>query len=218
MSSSVTPDYEIDLAIQSGDLISQARIGSSTVSSGLSRLICGCTTDHAHAIETFPSSVPPTGYFIVNKAKPKFNLEVANNSNGTPNDGLHANLTLGLTELGDVELITCIHDTASSGAEEHALSWIAVSKEDLDGVIADSGIANWLSLNGLDPSLSFNSSPLSGNQAVVNRTYANQIGYLDFNGESSNLVDTDTLADGSYPLIAIFDGEGGPGGGPSNGY
>jgi len=218
LSSSVTPDYEIDLAIQSGDLISQARIGSSTASSGLSRLICGCTTDHAHEIAAFPSSVPPTGYFIVNKAKPKFNLEVADNNYGTPNDGLHANLTLGLTELGDVELITCIHATASSDAEEHALSWIAVSKEDLDGVISDSGIANWLSLNGLDPSLSFSSSPISGNQAIVNRTYANQIGYLDFNDNSSNLVDTTPLLDGSYPLIAIFDGEGGPGGGPSNGY
>lgn len=201
--------YSLDVGLFSGQRIQQDRFKDTpSATSPIAKLITG--------VKTFQSTgpVPPGGYFIVNKAK--VNLDVVKVDLGhyeglfIPDSELHYRLKFDSIE--DVDLFSCIHATTDDITEEHPLDWIAISREDLNTFSENGGISEWLGGKGLDPNLKFHLSPIStestqGSQNTISKTIARQIGYLE---APNSLVNENE----DYCLM---DGEGGPGGGPSNG-
>ena len=198
--------YLIDVGLFSGQRIQQDRFRDiPSATSPIAKLISGVKTINTNY-------TPPGGYFIVNKAK--VNLGIRKVDLGhydglfIPDSELHYRLKF--ESLEDVDLFSCIHATTDDITEEHPLDWIAISREDLDTFSEGGGVSEWLGALGLNPNLKFHLSPITsfqGDQDIISKTIARQIGYIE---EPSFLVKENE----DYCLM---DGEGGPGGGFSNG-
>lgn len=203
----INTSYSLDVGLFSGQRIQQDRFRDTpSATDSIAKLITGVKTKQSD------SPVPPGGYFIVNKAK--VNLGIRKVDLGhydglfIPDSELHYRLKFESIE--EVELFSCIHATTDDITEEHPLDWIAISREDLDTFSDNGGISEWLGGKGLAPNLKFHLSPIDGfqgNDDTVSKTIARQIGYL---------VAPNSLVDEGEEHC-LMDGEGGPGGGFSNG-
>lgn len=163
---------------------------------------------------------------------------------------------LGLREIEDVEIHTCIHDTQKGGNFIYSTpktQWIVLDDAALDSIAQD-GLENWLNAqDGYSASsfLGFANVPEGqGGVPEINATngYANQVGRLVLNlvggigGAGSNFIaevgvpyEFEIVSPDGYPVVitdeiprdfgfdfsrnlSVMDGEGGPGGGPAQGF
>ena len=209
-------DYDINVGLISGQTIKQDRIRSQE-----------STTDSAakliSAVKVIDGPVPPGGYFIVNKANVSTSLRPGDDVNP-----LVARFRIKLDSVSGVgeeeypDVYTCIHDTSSSFSEDQYQPWIAISKEDLESFYGGGGpgsISSWLESKSLPPTLEFHNVPEEFGNAtgIAINTVSKQIGYL----VSPNLLDFEPYTIGTTEFLnqyCFMDGEGGPGGGPSNSY
>jgi hypothetical protein len=201
--------YSFDVGLFSGQRIQQDRFRDTpSATDSIAKLITGVKT------QNLSLTVPPGGYFIVNKAK--VNLGIRKVDLGhydglfIPDSELHYRLKFESIE--EVELFSCIHATTDDINEEHPLDWIAISREDLDTFSAGGGISDWLSGKGFDPNLKFHLTPFISGLGTADNI-AKQIGYIQSPSDlvasvQGEIFDTD---------FCLMDGEGGPGGGFSNG-
>lgn len=218
VSQNIDSSYSLDVGLYSGKLIKQSRIKSESQTDSESRLIVGVNflqgTEATSDYDTV--AIPPGGYFIVNKAKPKFKLhEVSDDHYLTQSSSfteVSSHIRIGLQSINDVELYTCLHSTTGSNQVEHNLDWIAISKADLQNEVLQNGISSWLQGKGINPSLEFHLNPLGILSSVIaNQTYEKQIGLLNFANSGSSFFSTSDE-------FCVMDGEGGPGGGPSHSF
>lgn len=198
--------YSFDVGLFSGQRIQQDRFRDTpSATNPISKLITGVRTQDTEL------ATPPGGYFIVNKAK--VNLDVVKvdldhyAQDGIFLGGSELHYRLKFDSVEEVELFSCIHATTDAPDEEHPLDWIAISREDLDTFSDNGGISEWLGDKGLDPNLKFHLSPIESATNPPSQNIAKQIGYVAF---------LDFLVQGGSDFC-LMDGEGGPGGGPSNG-
>jgi len=198
--------YSFDVGLFSGQRIQQDRFRDTpSATNPISKLITGVRTQDTEL------ATPPGGYFIVNKAK--VNLDVVKvdldhyAQDGIFLGGSELHYRLKFDSVEEVELFSCIHATTDVLDEEHPLDWIAISREDLDTFSDNGGISEWLSGKGLSSNLKFHLSPFQSNTNPPSQNIAKQIGYVAF---------LDFLVQGGSDFC-LMDGEGGPGGGPSNG-
>lgn len=198
--------YNLDVGLYSGKRIKQDQIFQSvSTTSPESRLICAVKTTDG-GLQTRP----PGGFFIVNKANVEIELkEVAyDNYPYVPLTSNH--FRLNLKSINDPEIYTCIHATTEFNEVLHPLDWICISREDLQEIEqGETSIEGWLASKGFDPDLNFHQNPVFADNPnstnIINKTTAKQIGYL------KSLTPFDFSDD-----VCLMDGEGGPGGGPSN--
>jgi len=198
--------YNLDVGLYSGKRIKQDQIFQSvSTTSPESRLICAVKT-----MEGGAQTRPPGGFFIVNKANVEIELkEVAyDNYPFVPSTSNH--FRLNLKSINAPEIYTCIHATTEFNGVLHPLDWISISREDLIEIEQGAtSIEGWLASKGFDPDLKFHQNPVfaGSNNAIniISNTTGKQIGYL------KSLTPFD-LSEG----VCLMDGEGGPGGGPSN--
>ena len=157
-------------------------------------------------------------------------------------------LNLGLRDIQDVEIHTCIHDTqkGSGYITTPKNQWIVLDDAALDEIEATADLDAWL-----DDQDGYSSSSFQGFANVpggdvgvptINAThgYANQVGKLvwptiteptflnnvggsfDFPGAYGNpVISNDIPFDFNFTFtysMAVMDGEGGPGGGPAQGF
>ena len=202
--------YNLDVGLYSGKLIKQDQIRQSqTTTSPEARLIC--------AVKTYSQpdlTNPPGGFFIVNKANVKFELkEVTYTGNYSYVPSTSNHFRIKLKEINNPEIYTCLHATVPTSEELHPLDWIAISREDLEKIEEGAySIGEWLGSKGINPDLKFHFNPALENNAVAYYvtpiyTTAKQIGYL----KKLSAFDLSTE-------VSLMDGEGGPGGGPSNAF
>lgn len=199
-----TDSYNFDVGLYSGKRIKQDQIIASVSNTDPeARLIC--------AVKTYSNSPtpPPGGFFIVNKANVEMELKEVDYSNYPFVPSTSNHFRLKLKSINDPEVYTCIHATVLDDEELHSLDWIAISREDLVEIEGSSlSIGDWLASKGFNPALNFHQNPtLTDAFSVVERyqTTAKQIGYLKF-PSAFDLSEE----------VCLMDGEGGPGGGPSN--
>jgi|TARA_R100000149_G_C5880685_1_gene145852 hypothetical protein len=201
--------YNINVGLNSGQRIKQDNIRSeSNTTDSEARLISAVNT------YGFNLATPPGGYFIVNKANVVIDLQEVGDSNYPFIPEHESHYRLRLKQANDLDIYTCLHATTDDPDVMHPLDWIAISRDDLlliqDGQLT---FQNWLGSKGFDTTLKFHQKPgvdfvglAAGETAtIVSQTIAKQIGLF----QSNILFDfTDELC--------LLDGEGGPGGGPSN--
>jgi hypothetical protein len=207
----------INVGLSSGDLIRQAQVGEgygNAVTDPEAKLIVGVKLPTGASF----SPKPPGGYFLVNKAKPVFALKDATETSQALDGQLsvygdeRSHFKIHLEDITDIELLTCIHPTVPNSTTQQNGHWIVISKSDMEAIESTSNepyldFQDWLSQSGLGTNLKFHEHPFESqvNEDLNLETWANQIGYLKFDDENF-------LAGGS----CLMDGEGGPGGGPSN--
>lgn len=156
---------------------------------------------------------------------------------------------LGLRDVQNVEIHTCIHDTqagSSSSSTPAKSQWIVLDDAALDLIQETADLDGWLDTQGGYSSSTFQgfANVPSGNGGVpeINATngYANQIGRFvwpttsepsfisdvgatdQFPGEYGNpVISNEILYDNAFIYsrsLSVMDGEGGPGGGPAQGF
>lgn len=241
------PSYNIDLGLNSGDSINQRMYGAATpehVCHPFANLIVGVgqenETPGIGPISTFKRI--PLGYFIVNKAKPTFRAEVADETNTGEedytsgfdffyNNPKKAHIRIGVDRIENVETHTCIHAIANDFNTHYAFDgeepgiayepWIVISKSDLLEEGFD--LAQWLPDNNYYGDQSKELKILAGKTFITTTSghvaFNAQVGYLKLGGATAaenDLAFFNQPAD--EPLkYCLMDGEGGPGGGPSRG-
>lgn len=201
-----TDSYNFDVGLYSGKRIKQDQIFASVSNTDAeARLICAVKT---YAVNT---TNPPGGFFIINKANVEMELKEVDYDNYPFVSETSNHFRLKLKSVNDPEIYTCIHATTSSNDELHPLDWIAISRQDLIEIETSSlSIGDWLASKGFNPDLNFHQNPLDLGDTFDNvitpfQTTAKQIGYLKL----SSAFDLSEE-------VSLMDGEGGPGGGPSN--
>lgn len=157
-------------------------------------------------------------------------------------------LNLGLRDIQDVEIHTCIHDTKRQfdNYTTPKTQWIVLDDAALDEIQETQDLDGWLDSQAGYSSSNFqgfaNVPGGNGGVPAINATngYANQVGRLDYpildgptfiqgvgavqnfvgtygNPVISNSIITDFAF--SFSLnVSVMDGEGGPGGGPAQGF
>lgn len=207
-------EVNIDLGISDGQLISQSKVGDEDGQTDpLAKLIVAVcqplTLSNANSDDNDPFI--PVGFFIVNKAIAKFDLEVSNDSILKPR------FIVALDEISDVDTVSCFHAPPTGSAEN--LAWIAATTPTLIEIQAGTlTFENFLSNNGLAAGLDFAlttpfntiNEELESSEDTPN--YLRQLGYLEHGllaGSGGNkIIDLSDLSD-----LSLLDGEGGPGGG-----
>lgn len=202
-------EVNIDLAISDGQLISQSKVGDPNGKTDpLAKLIVAVC--EPLSISSEDSEFVPIGFFIVNKAVVKFDLETSNESILKPR------FIVALDEISGVDTVSCFHAPPSGTAEN--LAWIAATTATLS--LIDSGaltFAEFLSNNGLDAGLDYALTTyfdtvaeelVSDSEETPN--YLRQLGYLEHGtlDDINKIIDISDLSD-----LSLLDGEGGPGGG-----
>ena len=213
------PEYDFDLGLQDGQLITQGFLYQDDPSSDFSKLITAVKKGGDGT-----NQEGPCGAFIINKATVKAKAFEADGS-FIYNDPLkvHIGFTLeSLTVDPDVGIFTCIHETpvvsnasglnGTTSNPDHvaALAWIAINQKtissqeggvpfNLDTFLSEKGLSI---PNGFGhTSVGFNSNP--------NFPYQFQVGYIQTAGGNE-----DIFVGGNFCML---DGEGGPGGSFSRG-
>jgi len=206
-------EVNIDLGISDGQLISQSKVGDEDgYTDPLAKLIVAVC--EPLSITSNDEEFVPIGFFIVNKAIAKFDLEVSNES------VLKPRFIVALDEISGVDTVSCFHAPPSGTSEN--LAWIAATTATLS--LIESGtltFADFLSNNGLAAGLNYAlTTPFDvvseelDNNTEETPNYLRQLGYLDHGGVSgiNKIIDIgfgeDNLSD-----LSLLDGEGGPGGG-----
>jgi len=203
-------EVNIDLGISDGQLISQSKVGDEDGQTDpLAKLIVAVCEPLGLGNLDDPEKFIPIGFFIVNKAIAKFDLEVSNESILKPR------FIVALDEISGVDTVSCFHAPPSGTSEN--LAWIAATRPTLENI--ENGVStfeDFLSNNGLASVLDFAlTTPfnVSSEQLVVSEeapNYLRQLGYLDhgFVANVNKIIDLSNLSD-----LSLLDGEGGPGGG-----
>mgnify|MGYP003631962942 CR=1 FL=1 len=227
LESSAEASHSFNLPLNSGDLIPQAEIGKTFGGQTLesyNKLICAVWGNKGTRF-----SGVPVGYFIIKKGDFKFRLKPIEGNYFDRDSDVNSHFELCLTGESGVETITCLHDTANDTEEEANLSWILISKDDLIGDVAESGIDAWLQDN-VGGGVSLYNNPFgSPSDNRVLKGYGYQVGYLDVDEDFGILLESSvdpaditvgipsTLPDNIINLFSLMDGEGGPGGGKARG-
>ena len=213
------------LPISNHTIIPQAYIGQSSTTADLSRMImavleAGASSDLASC---------PIGYVIFKEATAKFGISSVDDEDTGVENSTKKAFRLSLLSLTDVKPMTCYKNleisTGESVSSEFFLnSWgvLDPSVEFLDeeGNVTDFNLDDHMLHYGND--IDANTLNLNAETADSNVTlgagfgYRKIIGYLTPSTESK----FDILSEGdqnSGGIACIFDGKGGPGGGPSRG-
>ena len=208
------PSYSYNLGLGDGDLIQQSFLNENEPSSDLSKLLVAVNSTTRLLDGTVEQAKKPIGAFIVNSATPKFKAFLGSDEY-IIGDAEKSHIGVTLQSIEGVEVHTCIHEIPLSDkvtfSNLPASSWVVVTKETLES--SDFLLSNFLSGQGLSTQLNFTLAPTvideaptvdeSFGQAIAN----NQLSYL------KPLTGDDFFVGGNE--ICLFDGEGGPGGGPA---
>jgi len=205
-------EVNIDLGISDGQLISQSKVGDEDgYTDPLAKLIVAVS--QGLGIQSNAEDFVPIGFFIVNKATAKFDLEVANQSTLKPR------FIVALDTLSDVETVSCFHALPGDASEN--LAWIAATRPTLNSILAgtvtfqdfliDNNLANESNVTALENALIHPLNETTGQfdtSSTDQPNYLRQLGYLNHNA-------TDLIIDLSSETsnLSLLDGEGGPGGG-----
>lgn len=213
----------VNVGLSSGDLIRQAAVGQgygNLLTDPEAKLIVGVKLPTGASF--LPK--PPGGYFLVNKAKPVFALKDATETSQALDGQLsvygneRSHFKIHLEDITDIELLTCIHPTVPNDTTQQNGYWIVISKSDMEAIESASNepyvdFDDWLDQSGLGTHLEFHQQPITSTTTNLNlETWANQIGYLKFTENNFLKMQTSGLRESN----CLMDGEGGPGGGPSN--
>ena len=208
------PSYSYNLGLGDGDLIQQSFLNENEPSSDLSKLLVAVNSTDRLLDGTVEQAKKPIGAFIVNSATPRFKAFLGSDEY-IIGDAEKSHIGVTLQSIEGVEVHTCIHEIPLSDkvtfSNLPASSWVVVTKETLES--SDFLLSNFLSDQGLSTELNFTLAPSvideaptvdeSFGQAIAN----NQLSYL------KPLTGDDFFVGGNE--ICLFDGEGGPGGGPA---
>ena len=231
------PSYEFDLGLQSGQLISSPFLSDPGDDNPYRDLIVAVKRTDSLSIAGYTA---PCGYFIVNKAKPTFYCESVD-SGPLSFSGAKRHIRIGLLDVVDIEVLTCVHDIPESlnpftlqSEDAAALSWILIDQADAEAIgDGTTTLSQWLSDNNIyNVNLNeaeyqaFNNQPVPSlitsyfhpRIGFVLANFLNQVGFLNFQ-EQSFFNGLEVLGQGEVPLIrhCLMDGEGGVGGGLSRG-
>lgn len=214
---SVTPTLNHSLPISNHTLISQSYIGQEGDNTDLSRMIMAVFRDNEQRW-------CPQGYIIFKNATAKFKLRQVANGFSSPTKKA---FRLCLSSLTDVKPMTCYKSmfvgtgTYETKSDYPFLNkWGVIDPEveflDSDGAEVafdpDSHLSYYGDVGIDDLHLDTDNDANSYNEA--NELYKNMLGYLKFAGYPTGDLLTE---DEDLGLACVFDGEGGPGGGPSRG-
>lgn len=213
VSNQAQSSYSFDLGLSSGSLIAQNYIGQGEGDSphqNSDKIIAvfgGDSTDHTGV---------PTGFFIVNKATPTFELTELENTYNNP--GTVAHFKFFLRSFDNVEALTCLHETAVSSDDQISLSWLVIDSAEIEQLNSTfDGVLDWVGANYgsgfADNFQGFGNVPdvTSASTAPFSASYngyGNQVGKIDLSGGGA-------ILDDSMGSFILMDGEGGPGGGPA---
>ena len=212
------PSYSYNLGLGDGDLIQQSFLNKNEPSSGLSKLLVAVNSTTRLLDGGITSGKRPIGAFIVNSATPRFKAFLGSDEY-IIGDAEKSHIGITLESIDDVEVHTCIHEIPRFDKVDFsdlpASSWVVVTKETLES--DNFLLSDFLSNQGLASNLNFTDPPIVTSvfdpepplvdegfgQAIAN----NQLSYL------KPLTGDDFFVGGNE--ICLFDGEGGPGGGPA---
>jgi len=207
-----TPSYSFDLDLSSGDTIAQPYVGKPGGSNNDSRnKLINAVYGHLLGTPTSEESGVPVGYFIFNKGKATWMLSensqeltdayseisdgfFSGDSYFNYNSSTSSHFMLHLVDFSDVEVLTCLHDTAPDTQTAAALSWIVISEEDV--IEFGSNIDSWLDQVGIgsDQIHGFANNPYGENSAArVTKGYGHQIGYLLSSGNQTDYTGSPVL-------------------------
>ena len=210
------PEYDFDLALQDGQLITQGFLYQDDPSSDLSKLITAVKKGGEGT-----NQEGPCGAFIINKGTVKAKAFEADES-FIYNDPLkvHIGFTLeSLTIDPEVGIFTCIHETPSVQLDDGstnlpenvaALAWIAINQNTISDQTGGQpfDLSSFLSERGLSIPNGFGNGTAGQSSGNVNTPYRFQVGYI------SALSNDNIFVAGNFCML---DGEGGPGGSFSRG-
>ena len=213
VSNQAQSSYSFDLGLSSGGLIAQNYIGEGEGDSphqNSDKIIAvfgGDSTEHTGV---------PTGFFIVNKATPTFELAELENTYNSPSSVAH--FKFFLRSFDNAEVLTCLHETAVSSDDQISLSWLLIDSAEVEQLNSTfDGVLDWIGANYGEQFAGtfqgFGNVP-DETSATVNpfsasyNGYGNQVGKIDLSGGGAILGD-------SMASFILMDGEGGPGGGPA---
>ena len=217
-------EVNIDLGISDGQLISQSKVGDEDGQTDpLAKLIVAVckplTFNNTGPIDNDPFI--PIGFFIVNKATAKFDLETSNDSILKPS------FIVALDEISGVDnepidTVSCFHAPPTGSSEN--LAWIAATRPTLIQIQEGTKTFQaFLSENGLSPVLDFAltnpfdvvAEQIDTSEDAFNPNYLRQLGYLEHGllANVNKIIDTSGFSELSLSDLSLLDGEGGPGGG-----
>lgn len=213
-----------NLPISNHTIIPQAYIGQSSTTSDLSRMIMAVLKSGSGTSLT----ECPIGYVIFKEATAKFGVSSVDDTDTGVETSTKKAFRLSLLSLTDVKPMTCYKNlersTGESVSSEFFLnSWGVLDPSveflDEDNGVIDFDLNDHMSYYGADfdagtLNLDETSTAQNINELGAGDGYKNIIGYLTTSVESK----FDILSEGdgnSGGLSCIFDGKGGPGGGPS---